>query len=77
MRGISIFVARIPVLHSGIFYFSIVVGYDLNDGGMQLILITHGCRATFHVAHITALLCHDERTLKLACVGSIDAEIGR
>ena len=72
----TLFISRIPILHGGIFYFRIVEGDDLYDGCMQLILITHGSSASFHVTHIAAFIGDDEGSFKLPCIRSINAEIG-
>ena len=75
--SLAVLISRIPILNSGIFYFGIFQCDDLNNCGMQLILITHGSCATFEVADIASFVRDDERALELAGLGSIDAEIGR
>ena len=43
---------------------------------MQLVLITHRSRTALEVRYIAVVIGHDERTLKLARIGRIDAEVG-
>ena len=74
--ALTVLVTRIPVLHRGVFHFGIRLGDDFHDGGMELVFVALRSRAAFHVTHIRAFVGHDERALKLACVGRIDAEIG-
>ena len=68
-------VARIPVLYRGVFHFGIIHYYNLHNGGMELIFITHWCRAPFKITHISIVFGDDECTLKLSRITSIDAEI--
>ena len=73
----ALLVAGIPVLHGRIFDLGPFVGSDFHDGGVQLVLVAHGRRATFEVAYIAVVVGDDEGALKLSRVGRIDAEIGR
>ena len=70
-------VARIPVLHGGIFDLGVVQRDQLDHGGVQLVLVAHGGGAAFQVADVAALVGDDQGALELAGVLSIDAEIGR
>ena len=51
--------------------------HNLDDGGVQLVLVAHGGGTPLEVAHIAVVVGHDERALELAGVGRIDAEVGR
>ena len=52
------------------------VGYDFDNGSMQLILVAHRGRTTLQVADIGFVIGHNQGALELACIGSIDAEVG-
>ena len=69
-------IAGVPVLHGAVLHLGTLHHYNLHDGGMQLVLITHRSRAALEVRHIAVVIGHDERTLKLARIGHIDAEVG-
>ena len=73
--ALAVLVARIPVLHSWVFYLRIFVYHNFNYGSMQLVFIAHGSCATFQITYITTIVAHNEGTFKLSCVASIDAEI--
>src|SRR5574344_37396 len=73
--ALSIFIARIPVLHGGIFHLGIVVDDNLDDGGMELVLIAHRSRTSLKIRHIRIVVGNDERALKLSCIARIDTEI--
>ena len=70
-------VARIPVLHRRIFDLGVVERDQLDDRGMQLVLVALRRRAAFEIADIGALVGDDQRALELAGVLLVDAEIGR
>ena len=72
---LSVLVARIPVLHGGIFHLGIVVDDNLDDGGMELVLIAHRSRTSLKIRHIRIIVGNDERALKLSCIAGIDTEI--
>ena len=42
---------------------------------MQLVLVAHGCRASFQITHVRVVVGHDERALKLSGVAGVDAEV--
>src|SRR5579863_9718586 len=69
-------IARIPVLHSRIPDLRVIERDQLNHGGVQLVLVAHGRRAAFQIAHIGALVGYDECALELAGILLVDAEIG-
>ena len=73
----TLLVAGIPVLDRGILDACILHGDQLDHRGMQLVFITHGRGTAFQVADVTAGFGDDQRTLELAGVGLVDAEIGR
>ncbi len=70
-------VARIPVLHRGVFHLGVALDHDFDHGGVQLVLVAAGRRAPLQVAHVGALVSHDERALELSRTRRIDAEVGR
>ena len=69
-------IAGIPVLHRGIFNLGIIERDELHNGGVELIFIAHWRGAAFEIRDIAALICDNQRALKLARIFSIDAEIG-
>ena len=70
-------VARIPVLDSGIFDLGIVQGDQFHHSCMQLVVVIGRRCAAFEIADIRALFRDDQRPLKLARFFVVDAEIGR
>ena len=68
-------IARIPVLHRGVFDFGAVEGHQFNHRGVQLVFIAHRRRAALQIAHMTAFIGDDQRALELAGLGLIDAEV--
>ena len=70
-------ISRIPVLHRGIFHLCILLHHYLHHGCMELVLIPHRRRASFHIAHIRPLVCHYQSPLELSCTFCIDSEITR
>ena len=71
----TLFVARVPVLHGGVFHFGTVVHDNLHDGGMQLVFVAHGSRAPLQVGDIAVVVGNDECALELSGVAGVDAEI--
>ena len=51
-------VARVPVLHCGVFDFCIIHGNQFNHRGVQLVLIARRGRAALQITHITAFVSH-------------------
>ena len=72
---LSVLVTGIPVLHGGILHLGIVVDDNLDDGGMELVLIAHRSRTSLKIRHIRIIVGNDERALKLSCIAGIDTEI--
>ena len=70
-------VARIPVLHRRVFDLGVVMGDELYHGSMQLVLVALRSGAALEVRNVSALVGDDQRTLELAGVALVDAEIGR
>ena len=70
-------VARIPVLHRGVLDLGIVEGDQLDDRGVELVLVALRRRAAFEIRDVGALVGDDQRALELAGVLLVDAEIGR
>ncbi len=75
--ALAVLVAGIPVLHRAVFDFRVVVRDKLHHRRVQLVFVPHRRGAAFEVAHLRAVVGHDERALELAGLGRIDAEIGR
>ncbi len=75
--ALAVLVARVPVLDRRVLDLGVVEGDELDDGGVELVLVADGGRAAFEVRHVRAFLGHDERALELAGVGGVDAEVGR
>ena len=48
-KTLSLRITRIPVLDSGIFYFSLLVDNNLNDSRMKLVFISHRSRTSFQI----------------------------
>ena len=72
----AVFVARVPILDGGVFYFCIFEGDDFDDSGMELIFIALRSCAAFHITDIGAFVGNEQGALELSRIGSIDAEIG-
>ena len=70
-------VAGIPVLDGGVFDLGVPLDDDLHDGGVQLVFVALRRGAPFEVAHVGALVGHDQRAFELPRAGGVDAEIGR
>ena len=73
--ALAVLVAGIPVLHGRVFHLGTVHDDNLDDGGMQLVLVAHGSRTAFEVADVGVVVGHDEGTLKLTGVAGVDAEV--
>ena len=74
--ALTVLVAGVPVLDGTVLDFGTVLDDNLDDSGMQLVLVTHGGSATLEIGDIGIVIGNDERTLKLARLCRIDAEIG-
>src|SRR5262249_55899556 len=72
----TLFIAGIPVLDSGIADFRVIQSYQLHDGGMELIPITHRCSAALQITNVAAFVGDDERAFKLSRLACINTEIG-
>ena len=68
-------VARIPVLDRRVLDTGPFERHQLDDRGVELVLVAHGCRATLEVADVRALLGDDEGPLELACPRRVDTEV--
>ena len=71
----SLLVSRVPILHRRVFDLGTVEGNQLDDGCVQLVLISHWRGATFEVANRSAFFRHDQRAFELAGVRRIYPEI--
>ena len=72
----SFVVARIPVLHGGVFDLGVVEGDQFDHGGVELVLVADGRGAAFQVGHVCPFFGDDQGALELSCVGRVDAEVG-
>ena len=64
--ALAFLVARIPVLDRRVLDRGVVERDQLDDRGVQLVLVAHRRRAALEVAHVRALLGDDQRALELA-----------
>ena len=70
-------IAGIPVLHRAVFDLRIVERDQLDDRGMELVLVALRRGAALEIADVAALFGDDQRPLELPGVAGIDAEIRR
>ena len=66
--ALAVLVAGIPVLDRRVLDRRVVERDELDDGGVQLVLVAHRRRAALEVAHVRALVGDDQRPLELAGV---------
>ena len=69
-------VARVPVLHRGVLDLRARARVQLHHRRVQLVLVVRRRGAALQVRHVAVVLRHDERALKLARLGGVDAEVG-
>src|SRR4029077_12387580 len=69
-------IARIPVLHGRIFDLRVFVGDQLDNGGVQLVLVSLRRGAALEIADVAASIGDQQSALELAALSGIDAEIG-
>ena len=74
--ALPVLVARVPVLDGRVLDLRVVERHELDDRGVQLVLVAHRGRASLEVAHVGAFLRDDQRPLELAGVRGVDAEVG-
>ena len=58
-----------------VFYFCIILDYNLDNGSVQLILITHRSGTTYKITNVGIIFSNDKRTFKLTRSTLIDSEI--
>ena len=75
--ALAVLVAGEPVLDRRVLDLGILHRDQFDHCSVQLVLIARGCGAAFEVAHIRAFIGDQQRALKLAGLGLVDAEIGR
>ncbi len=73
----AVLVARVPVLHGRVLDVRVGQRDQLDDRGVQLVLVAHRRGAAFEVAHVAALVGDDQRALELAGLGRVDPEVRR
>ena len=73
--ALTILITWIPVLHGTVFHLGILLHHYLNDGSMQLVLVTHGSCTALQIAHIGIIVADNKGTFKLARSSGIDTEI--
>ena len=71
-----VLVARVPVLDRGVLDLGTVLGHQLDDSSVQLVLVAHRRGATFEIRHVGVVFCDDQRSLELSGVRRVDAEVG-
>ena len=74
---LAILIAGVPILHGRILNLRIAQYHNLNHRSVELVLVTARSGTTLQIAHIRALVGHNQRTLELTRTRRIDAEIGR
>ena len=74
--ALAVLVARVPVLNRGVLDFRLVQRHQFDHGRVQLVLVALRRRAPFEVANVAAFIRHNQRALKLARAGFVDAEVG-
>ena len=75
--ALAVLVAGVPVLDGRVLDGRAVQGDQLDDRGVQLVLVAHRRGAAFEVADVGALVGDDQRALELAGALGVDAEVGR
>ena len=75
--ALALGIAGEPVLHRRIFDLGVLVRDQLDDGGVQLVLVALRGRAALKIGHIRAGVRDDQRALELPGVALVDAEVGR
>jgi len=73
----TLLVARVPILDRGVFDLRIVESHQFHHRSVKLVFIPHGRGTAFQVADIRTFFGNDQRSLKLAGVFCVDAEISR
>merc|ERR1711871_987378 len=74
---LTVLVPSVPVLARRVLDLRVRVGGELHHCGVQLVRVVRRGSAALQVGHVAALLSHDQRTLELARLHGIDAEVGR
>src|SRR6185295_2786856 len=72
----TLLIAGVPVLDSRVLDLGVVECDELDDGGVQLVLVAHRRSATLEIADVTAFVRNDQRPLELAGLRRVDAEVG-
>src|SRR5436190_8624425 len=73
--ALAFLVARVPVLHRRILDLRTLERDQLDDGGMELVLIAHRRRTAFQITDVCAFVGDDQRAFELTRVLRVDAEI--
>ena len=71
----AVLVTGVPVLHRGVLDLGTILGDQLDDRCMQLVLVALRRRASFEVGHMGIIFGNDQRALELARVHRVDTEI--
>ena len=72
---LTMFITRIPVLNGRVLHLCIILDYNLYDGCMELVLITHWRCTSLQVRNVGIIIGDDQCTLELTGVTGIDAEV--
>ena len=75
--ALALGIAGVPVLDGRILDLGILQRDQLDDGGVQLVLVALGRRAALEIGDVGALVRDDQRALELPRLLLVDAEIGR
>src|SRR5204863_9180623 len=70
---LAFLVAGVPVLDRRVLDRGVVMRDQLDDGGVELVLVAHRRGAAFEVADVRALVGDDQRPFELAGVLGVDA----
>ena len=73
--SLTLLVAGIPVLNGRVLHFGTVLDNNLDNGGVQLVLIAHRGGTPFEIRDVGIIIGYNERTLKLTGISGVDAEI--
>jgi len=75
--ALTLFVARVPILHCRVLHLGISLHNYLDHCGVQLIFIALRSSTALQITYIRPLVSYNQRTLELTCTLRIDTEVGR
>ena len=74
--ALALGIARIPVLHRGVFDGGVVQRHQFHHRRMQLVFVALRRGTAFQVGDVSPLVGNDQRPFELAGVAGVDAEVG-